>query len=159
MELTLLFTLFAPTFIFLIDPSSGDVYYPNCGAEKATCVIECNAYNIQNSYRSYYPTFPACILTNLNYQAVSNDQLTEIDLSNRNLALNHLIDSIYGLNYWKVKKINMSGNVFHWYGSQASLNRNHKGLPAFVNQFSNLTSLDLSNITAAGLVFCHLSIH
>ena len=138
--------------------------YNNCGAEGGRCGIECNERRIQNMqdyvYGSYvsslnvHPTFPACVLNYLDYRGVTRDE-TVIDLSAKSLILNYLCDYLEGVSYNKINTLNFSSNIFYNYGyrSENYFSNNDNSLPTFINMFTNLTQLDLSNITKAGFVF------
>ena len=143
-------------FAFLAELCCGETYY-NCGAEGGRCGIECNERRIQKTQDHYYsyvhPSFPACVLNYLDYTGVTRDK-TVIDLSGKSLILNNLRDYLQGVSYNKVNTLNLSSNIFYYYGYRAKtyLSNNGYSLPTFINMFTNLTQLDLSNITKAGLV-------
>ena len=159
-------------FAFLAELCCGGTYsfalqyynYYNCGAEGGRCGIACTERSIQETqdhrYSSYvHPSLLACVFNYLDYSGVTRDK-TVIDLSGKSLILNYLRDYLEGVSYNKINTLNLSNNIFYNYDNYydyssknyLSNNGNSLSLPTFINMFTNLTQLDLSNITKAGLV-------
>ena len=119
MKLKKYFSLLITTSILLIEPTFCAFTYTDCGTKNGTCLIECNALDIQHYNKRWYePEFTACILKSLTHNAVTKEQSTEIDISHGNIVLNHMPEKLVGVNKGIVKTLNLSGNFFHYYGPQ-----------------------------------------